>query len=570
MSSSVADPLIARLAGALPAESQFSVHHVSAPPANCAALFSAPPNEEPEPTECESHFLSISIDHEEALVQAFAVEVLIYTTATLTTIFVSKADSTGYLPLTRLPKSTTSPIKAVTSAFLEHLIETKRRKDARLVLSLFARAQDQYLFPGSIENSNKHVLDDRGLIKWWCKIFDSILAKYPSAQSDSPSSPSSPSNTSPLARGYLVVPGCDSREIQAYFPRPYNKSRWLATDPLRLLGKSLTLPERCLIPRFPDDPKARFALDLDDELPENGPQPMNSPEKNPHPGKWKSVRSLEQFWELMAFRQECAAGRLVGFLWGVFESGELRERPDEAQLENVEGALRENMVVNGADTAGALPTPQPSQLNTQYTDTSRLPPTQDIPSIPLLSPQTSQQLQAPDSPTPLPATLEIPALDDKVTPEPPTSPQRQPDPTPAERGSIRLSPPAYTRVIDSLMELDYADLALAKESAVKFEAKVIEEANKEDAQTNGGFGVRLTGTKKIEAEEKVEVKGVESGKESNGAESNGVASDGVPMLGAGLVRKKRSATEVDQGEQESVNVLSVGLVRKKPKIRKSG
>jgi regulator of Ty1 transposition protein 109 len=34
-------------------------------------------------------------------------------------------------------------------------------------------------------------------------------------------------------------------------------------------------------------------------------------------GYWRSVRNLEQFWEMMAFRSECSSGRLVGFMWVV-------------------------------------------------------------------------------------------------------------------------------------------------------------------------------------------------------------------------------------------------------------
>jgi regulator of Ty1 transposition protein 109 len=45
-------------------------------------------------------------------------------------------------------------------------------------------------------------------------------------------------------------------------------------------------------------------MDLDEEIPESSQL-----------GQWHSVKTLDQFWELMAFRQECSAGRLVGFLW---------------------------------------------------------------------------------------------------------------------------------------------------------------------------------------------------------------------------------------------------------------
>jgi regulator of Ty1 transposition protein 109 len=527
MASQDSDALVARLTSVLPTGHDFTLHHLSAPPANCTALFSAPPGQEPEPTECEPHFLSISIEDNGAIVQIFAVEVLIYTTRTLTTIFVSKADSTGYLSLANISKSSASPIKSVVSAFLEHLVQTKSRHDTRLVLSLFARAQDQYLFPGSIENKGKHVLDDRGLIKWWCRIFDSILQRY---------SPSSKVNDEAsgahLGRGYLVVPGCEANEVKSFFPRPYDKNRWLPTDPLRLLGKSLTLPERCLIPRFPDDPKARFVIDLDDELPENGPQPRNSPEKNPHPGKWRSVRSIEQFWELMAFRQECAAGRLVGFLWAVFESEELRDRPDETIAEE-----------------SVLPTPQATQPTASAIDASgslRLSP--KLPLSPLPT-----QIALPESPTPRPALTQ-----DEPSVATPSGPQRQPSPLPAEVGSLRLPPPAYSRVIDYLLELDYDTLEAAKDSTEKFVRKVLEEeSNAENVKPTRTFGLKLKGTN-------------EGQTPGLSAAAKGTDNDCIPVLNTNLIRKKkRPAAEegsVTGPDTHGVNSLSAGLVRKKPKV----
>ncbi|KAL9577927.1 MAG: hypothetical protein Q9212_006057, partial [Teloschistes hypoglaucus] len=160
--------LSSKLAASLPSPHKFTIHHLSTPPTPSPAIYSAPPAHLPEKTKCEGHFLSVSAPHNDSQqIQLFALEVLIYTTATLTTIFVSKADSTGYIHLLNLPKGTPSPLRTISSIFLSHLVKTHQRKDRQLVVSLFARAQDQYLFPGSIENPGKHVLDDRGLIKWW-------------------------------------------------------------------------------------------------------------------------------------------------------------------------------------------------------------------------------------------------------------------------------------------------------------------------------------------------------------------------------------------------------------------
>ncbi|KAL9001750.1 MAG: hypothetical protein Q9188_005289 [Gyalolechia gomerana] len=316
--------LSSQLAAALPRNHRFTIHYLSTPPTPCPAIYSAPPGHKPEKTYCESHFLSVSIPHNSHQIQIFALETLIYTTSHLTTIFVAKADSTGYLHLLNLPENTPSPLKTISSIFLSHLVTTRQRKDRQLVLSLFARAQDQYLFPGSVENPQKHVLDDRGLVKWWCRVLDPVLQA--GATWISPKNNKNKKNTS-TPQAYLRVPGCDIHETRSFFPphirlSPSLSSQWHpSADPLGdLSGGNPTYPERCLIPRFPDDPKSRFVDELDEELTEPPPHPTSqkqeSPSKGKRPGKWRSVGSLEEFWELMAFRQECSSGRLVGFLWG--------------------------------------------------------------------------------------------------------------------------------------------------------------------------------------------------------------------------------------------------------------
>src|SRR5208282_769802 len=81
-------------------------------------------------------------------------------------------------------------------------------------------------------------------------------------------------------------------------------------------------PPRCLVPRFPDDPKSRFLDELDGELSISQGKAVD--------GEWRSVKTLDQFWEMMAFRQECSAGRLVGFIWIVFESL-VRPQPEDPE-----------------------------------------------------------------------------------------------------------------------------------------------------------------------------------------------------------------------------------------------
>ncbi|RHZ68975.1 hypothetical protein CDV55_106924 [Aspergillus turcosus] len=308
------------LAKVLPTGVKVTIRHVSSAPTPCAALFAAPPGEEPESTFCENHFLAVSIspdESNESEVIVFGIEVLVYGTAHLTTIFVSKADSTGYVHLLKnAPK--VSLLRLISNAFLSFLVQTRQRPGVRLMVSLFARAQNQYLFPGSIENPQKHVLDDRGLIKWWCRVIDPILREYEPETGSHGKALHDQNNESAKssATAFLIVPGCDKFETRGFFPSTArsddkDRPRWLNSYPLHQLCDNPNAPPRCLVPRFPDDPKTRFLIDLDDELPES----TGAEGSKENSGHWRSVKSLDQFWEMMAFRQECSAGRLVGFLW---------------------------------------------------------------------------------------------------------------------------------------------------------------------------------------------------------------------------------------------------------------
>ncbi|RJE18620.1 DNA damage response protein [Aspergillus sclerotialis] len=320
---STADPDLGDLlAHVLPTDLRLTIRHLSSTPVKCEPLFAAPPGEDPETTFCENHYLSVSInpcDENAREIIIFGMEVLVYTTAHLTTVFISKADSTGFLHLLKAPRKV-SLLRLISTTFLSFLVRTRQREGVRLVLSLFARSQNQYLFPGSIKNAEKHVLDDRGLIKWWCRALDPILREYEPESTHGSEGPLDQTTESAKssATAFLIIPGCDKFETRSFFP-PSAKSddkihpRWVNSYPREQLCRKPDAPPRCLVPRFPDDPKTRFLIDLDDELPE----PTETGGSGENSGQWLSVRSLDQFWELMSFRQECSAGRLVGFLWVV-------------------------------------------------------------------------------------------------------------------------------------------------------------------------------------------------------------------------------------------------------------
>lgn len=309
-----------KLAKVLPRGFKFGVYHFSTPPTKTEALCSAPPGEREDRTFRESHFLTLTVDGSTTTntngvkdaganaVPVMAIEILLFTTAHSSTFFVSKADSTGYLALLNLPKGTPSPIRTVCGVFLSHLVESRRRKDIQSVVSLFARAQDQYLFPGSIKNKTKHVLDDRGLVKWWCRVLDPLVRDPPTGKLGSWGD----------VKGYLVVPGLDAYETRAFLPRApggQSQSHWLLQDALEKVSHYTRefdwVPPRCLIPRYPDDPKSRFREELDEEAAKTKVMQTT--------GMWKSIKSLDQFWEMLAYRQECSSGRLTGFIWVVLD-----------------------------------------------------------------------------------------------------------------------------------------------------------------------------------------------------------------------------------------------------------
>ena len=91
----------------------------------------------------------------------------------------------------------------------------------------------------------------------------------------------------------MYIPGVDARKICSYFPEG---EEWECKPPgFTTEEASRTVLAREVVPVFPDDPKARFLGDLDDDdqLP---------------------VMTLDRFWAMMEHRQECSSGHLVGFI----------------------------------------------------------------------------------------------------------------------------------------------------------------------------------------------------------------------------------------------------------------
>lgn len=554
----------------LPKDVPFTFYHYSTPPSKSPALFSAPPHVKSERTYCESHFLSATIVPKDAATSqlpeellVLAIEVLIYTTKRLTTIFVSKADSTGYLSELQLPRSQSgSPLKTICGTFVSWLARERQREGKKLVISLFARAQDQYLFPASIDNKSKHVLDDRGLVKWWCKVLDPIIWEYQAEEDRKPfqerladSNGSGSTSSETTAKGYLVIPGYEPYDTLRYVPAspvPNAPRRWAAAHPLLQIAPHPAAPPRCLVPHFPDDPKARFLDELDEELPDRGEGVVvdgGTPSRSN--GMWKSVKTLDQFWEFMAFRQECSSGRIVGFIWVVLTSPkESIPEEDEDTPSQFSEASQQSVI----DSQESLPTPRKKKPVTKR----RTKPEKRTGPIPLVLPRikSSSSNLSTSSATSSTSTSKLPE----------SSPYfRWPA---SSRGTICFSEKNYNRAHEVLIHSSFATRAATARSTQQF---------KKEVGVLGGasqWGWTVIGQKEVAAPAAsaatsatpVTVMGVR--KKRKEGDASAADANGANTLDAGLVRKRAKIEPTPVAPTESTNgvqVLGAGLVRKKPK-----
>ncbi|KIW39188.1 uncharacterized protein PV06_08984 [Exophiala oligosperma] len=526
--------LVTRLKSALPQDVNIKAYHLSSEPTSTNALFSPLPGGTEETTICESHFLAISSpeqdDAKEVLV--FAIEILIFTTENLTTLFVSKADSSGFSSRVKASKGLPSVVSTVTSTFVDYLLGPRLNR-SRVVLSLFARSQNQYLFPGSIENPGKHVLDDRELVKWWCRVLDQVLRLH-----------SNTSNPPFRSSAHLVVPGCDKGETRAFFPPssrrdPTSSPKWNNSYPVELLATDTSRAPRHLVPRFPDDPKARFLDDLDGDFVDDQ-------------GHWRSVKTLDQFWEMMSYRQECSAGRLVGFLWLIFSPGQTTH----TALAELDPLVTEQSAVTSQSHA-SMPTPDNSQAQCHSEGKINQIPLADgggelknLASPPSSSPlQDSQQLSSlPNSAIGLSnnhdASHTANTIEEHIL-------QTHAKQSSATKGQLVLNTSQYQTLMDHLLQMDFAGEEKAAESTRFWIGTALE------LTAQSVFGVSIRGDRIL----------------TQPSEPEKAPAAPINMLTA--VRKKRKADNIDENvvkpqmvdsnSESAVELLSAAIVRKKPK-----
>lgn len=559
----------------LPVGTRIRTYHVSTPPTRCAALYNPPSNTPPQKTYCESQSLLVTIGERETdqEVAIFAIEAQIYTTKDLTTVFISKADSTGYAPRQQDTRFKESLLQSVTRTFVSWIIRYRHRKDRKLVLSLFARAQDQYLFPGSVDNDTKHVLTDRQLVRWWCRTLDKITRDYPDQDTLEEGPVLDPDRTI-AARAHLLVPGHDHFETKRFLPPDtqinVKAGYWYTTSPLWRISPYPTGPPRCQVPHFPDDPKARFLAELDDEIadvPSSSSQlkPHDSPKKRGG-GQWKSARTLEQFWELMAFRSECSSGRLVGFMWVIFTPKELLGvvKQDDNITSPTSSPLKRKAPATRIQDS---PTPSKRQKIIPKKPTKLTGPI--IPRVPRLKPGAAGYLSEPK------------LWESKYF----TVPSHA-------RGVLLIEQKAYDRVHDLLLKLDFSDINASRASTRKW---IEETAIIAGRRRDYSWGIEIQGRMPVPvkddipkpqsldgAVDKLAAPNILTAKKKpkpvsqpagsmTGAATNSTTGDGtaaVPLTCCQDPRShKRSHEQLDKGSAASngVNLLGAGLVRKKAK-----
>lgn len=320
------------LASALPVGTSVRLYHVCSQADRTESLFAPSlnkedPNLQAEETTREDHLLFVTQDvldddGQAQEVAVLAVELVVYNTPSTVTIYVSKADSSGH----KQAGSPSAQDVPSTGILVSKILETLVRDEStdghmssttrKIVLCLCAKSQNQYLFPGSIENEAKRVLDDRALIKWWSRVFDRTMHAVGSdtRTRSGLSTERATIDRNVTCKGYLVIPGGDRNEIRRHLlPRSEpGGPAWQNRYPVEELvhGYDESVPIRCLIPRFPDDPKTRLWHDLE-ETDRSGPD-----------SAWRAVKSLDSFWnDHLAYRKESCAGRFVGFMWAIFRRG---------------------------------------------------------------------------------------------------------------------------------------------------------------------------------------------------------------------------------------------------------
>ncbi|KAF9999607.1 hypothetical protein BGZ80_009206 [Entomortierella chlamydospora] len=214
-------------------------------------------------------------------------------------------------------------------------IKLTSRRAKKTSLYIFARAQPQYLFARSAKNSGKHVLDDRGLVRWWKNMVSSVYSTSASPESSSDQGGQRVHNKSKL-HGWWHIPGIETeRGALRIIQSPHASST--ISSPESVFNWTYGYPDKgskemanAIIPRFPDDPKSRL---------------MQSPSGS------DGYISIGTFWELAAIAEESGAGKITGF-FRVTEEKEEEVKEEEESQESHEDPVSRSSSTGETKTKG--------------------------------------------------------------------------------------------------------------------------------------------------------------------------------------------------------------------------
>ena len=211
-----------------------------------------------------------------------ALHAYIYTTARRYILYISKLDTSGYIP-------TPTPVtKTLVSSFISYHLRPDVALDARVQVQLFARSQGQYLFPNSAQAPGKRVAGGLKLCAWWKGVYEAVAVDHARLHR--------PSNKKEHDRLQTAANGDQEHKLDQKIHLRYLLPSYSGDEAAGMLGApKVPLPAGLqwtygppfttpfdpkteeqdgrpslglLIPSLPDDPKSRF---LDELVAEAGP-----------------------------------------------------------------------------------------------------------------------------------------------------------------------------------------------------------------------------------------------------------------------------------------------------------
>ncbi|EPQ51008.1 hypothetical protein GLOTRDRAFT_81604 [Gloeophyllum trabeum ATCC 11539] len=346
MSRSLRDALLKALE-TLPGTRQFHLHVLVSAPRKHAGLY---PYAHPRPKVYLSDVLVLLSEQktpDAPRVFVAGIEAYLYHVPATSCLVlnVAKLDSTGQA-------AAPSPTATLIRAFIAYYGDPATRpiNAQHLWIHLFARAQNQYMFPNSSEHPGKHPLSDIKLCAWWKRILSDVAADLESRIGEKSK-----------LRLYYVLPGYSELEAvqslhsasASWSTRKQPSVAWIYGHPY----SQTDIPLPCsnvqpkegqenlglFIPSFEDDPKSRFIDEIAYTVEGEGvrsPQRKrartltrttstrdiettrdtskerhneNEKDQDERPQGELGKVSPNEFWERMSFRQECISGAVTGF-----------------------------------------------------------------------------------------------------------------------------------------------------------------------------------------------------------------------------------------------------------------